>query len=284
MSSEEKKCFVIMPFSATKSHDEKYWERQFNLFLKPIIEKVKNVKAYRSEPLRGSISSQIILDLINSDIVVADLTDHNPNVLWELGVRQSFKHGTITIAEDNTAIPFHFSHKGILFYNQNHMENSEFEAQFIKSIEDCIKHPKEPDSPVLENISGRSGLYNYIMKEDSIRKIEGLITETEENTRILNDVISSLKRTHKMGVLLLNTLCLENLLVNRYLDNFNYQISYEACSNIKGLNIRVIDIKDMTLKEKDINELIEKIQNIASIFEHLIKIYKTYKESLENVK
>ena len=32
-------------------------------------------------------------------IVVADITDSKPNVYWELGVRQSFKHGTIIIRE-----------------------------------------------------------------------------------------------------------------------------------------------------------------------------------------
>ena len=72
--------------------------------------------------------------MTNADIVIADLTDHNSNVLWELGVRQSFKHSTITIAEVNTKIPFHFSHKGILFYNGDHLNNEEFEKQFKKSL------------------------------------------------------------------------------------------------------------------------------------------------------
>jgi hypothetical protein len=50
-------------------------------FLKPLIEKIEDLEAFRSEPLRGNIASQIITDLVNSDIVVADLTDHNPNVM-----------------------------------------------------------------------------------------------------------------------------------------------------------------------------------------------------------
>ena len=83
--------------------------------MKPNIEKVEDVIAFRSEPLRGNIANNIIIDLVKCDIVVADLTDHNPNVLWELGVRQSFKNCTITIAESGTSIPFHFSHKGIFF-------------------------------------------------------------------------------------------------------------------------------------------------------------------------
>ena len=75
-----KRCFVIMPFSNTKSHNQEYWTKHFELFLKPLIEGIEQVKGFRSEPLRGSIASRIILDLNYSDIVVADLTDYNPNV------------------------------------------------------------------------------------------------------------------------------------------------------------------------------------------------------------
>ena len=90
-----------MPFSKTKEHHtEEYWKRQFNSYLKPLIQRNPQLEAIRSEPLRGDIASQIITDLANDEIVVADLTDHNPNVFWELGVRQSFKHRTVTIADD----------------------------------------------------------------------------------------------------------------------------------------------------------------------------------------
>jgi hypothetical protein len=69
-----------MPFSDSENHSAQYWKRHYTSYLKPLIEVSGKIEAFRSEPLRGDISSQIITDLINSDIVVADLTDHNPNV------------------------------------------------------------------------------------------------------------------------------------------------------------------------------------------------------------
>lgn len=116
MSKKRKRCFVIMPFSETsEEHTEQYWTKHFKTFLKPLIEESGDLEVYRSKPLRGDILKQIIAELVVSPIVVADLTDGNPNVFWELGVRQSFKHGTITIAEEGTDIPFDLSVKGILF-------------------------------------------------------------------------------------------------------------------------------------------------------------------------
>src|SRR3989304_4593293 len=90
---DKKRCFVIMPFSKTEHHTEEYWTRHFGSFLKPLIERNEAFEAFRSEPLRGDIASQIITNLASSDVVVADLTDHNPNVFWELGVRHSYKQG-----------------------------------------------------------------------------------------------------------------------------------------------------------------------------------------------
>ncbi|NVM45355.1 MAG: hypothetical protein HWN79_10600 [Candidatus Lokiarchaeota archaeon] len=67
------------------------------------------------EAMREDILKKIIQSLVTSPIVLADLTDHNPNVFWELGVRQSFKHNTITIAEEGTKLPFDVSPKATIF-------------------------------------------------------------------------------------------------------------------------------------------------------------------------
>lgn len=117
MSTERKRCFVIMPFSkTTKLHNEEYWNNHFEKFLKPLIDSCTGAEAFRSAPLRQDILRQIINDLVFSPIVVADLTDSNPNVYWELGVRLSFRHGTITIANEGSVIPFDIKTKGVLLY------------------------------------------------------------------------------------------------------------------------------------------------------------------------
>ena len=148
----QKRCFVIMPFSQTSDeHAEEYWNKHFESFLKPLIRECGDLEIVRSEALRGDILKQIIQNLYDSDIVVADLTDKNPNVFWELGVRQSFRYGTITIAEERTDIPFDVSTKGMLFYYpKDHMRNQEFRKQFKKAIMDCLTNPNSPDSRVLE--------------------------------------------------------------------------------------------------------------------------------------
>ena len=96
-----------MPFSKTnEAHDENYWTTHYE-FLKTVIKEVDStLEVRRSQALRrGTLSIRIIKDLVHSEIVVADITDANPNVYWELGVRQSFAHGTVTVASSGHDVP-----------------------------------------------------------------------------------------------------------------------------------------------------------------------------------
>jgi hypothetical protein len=223
------RCFVIMPFSETKGHHtEEYWTRHFDSYLKPLIEEVDGLEAFRSEPLRDNIA-QIITYLTHSDVVLADLTDHNPSVLWELGVRQSFKHSTITIAEVGTVIPLHFSHKGILFYNGDHLNNKDFEERLRSSLRDCIEHPNEPDSPVLEMLGGRGSLYGIVHSDENQRRMNALIMEMGWNEEAIHEIFAKCSQNAalrsekkkdqcRMIGMLLKSSALEFLYINRYLD------------------------------------------------------------------
>jgi len=145
-----------MPFSQTEMHPKAYWARHFNEFLKPLIKECGDLKVSRSKALRGDLVREIVENLYDSDIVVADLTGWNPNVFWELGVRLSYKHGTITIAEEGTELPFNISTKGTLYYHpRNHIKLEEFRTQFKMAIRDCLDNPDKPDSRVLEILQSR---------------------------------------------------------------------------------------------------------------------------------
>ena len=223
-------CFVIMPFSKTNDiHTEEYWTNHYEKIIKPLI--VNNgLLPHRSEALRGNIINLIINDLVTSPIVVADLTDANPNVYWELGVRQSFRHGTITIAQDGTKLAFDLWAKGTLFYFPNNIiKNTDFEKRFSDALQHCLANPKSLDSHVLEAISGRGTLYQIISKEENIRKLEAITSETIYNVTVLRhiketcekneDIINN--KTGTSGKTVTNLLgfsAIENLHINRYLD------------------------------------------------------------------
>jgi len=95
----------------------------------------------------------IILKLNSSDIVVAILTDLNPNVWYELGIRHSLKKGTIMLLEKGDPLPFDISGYGVIKY-----EDIDFEQHVRKKICDFLKrlsNTTENDSPVFDALSMR---------------------------------------------------------------------------------------------------------------------------------
>jgi hypothetical protein len=97
-------CFVIMPF--VERDEDRYPTGFFaevlrSLFTPAIIGAGLQV---RTAKRAGSdlIQSTIINDLLGADLVLADLTEHNPNVLFELGMRISEDKPVVLVRSKGT--------------------------------------------------------------------------------------------------------------------------------------------------------------------------------------
>jgi hypothetical protein len=150
-----KRCFVIMPFSGTsKRHSQEYWTRFFTDFIKPSVENL-GYECERSIARPRHIIRDILTQLAESDIVLAVLTDFNPNVWYELGVRHTLKNGTIMIIEEGNKPPFDIQEYGFIQYQDSISARTDFEEQlrlFIRSIEKGDR----TDSPVRNFLEQRS--------------------------------------------------------------------------------------------------------------------------------
>lgn len=221
LKEKEYQCFVIMPFSkSSNEHTEDYWTNHFINLLKPLIETNPEISAHRVDVLHEDNLNQIITNLIISPIVVAELTDYNPKVFWELGVRQSFKHNTITIIEEVQKLPFDISSKATLFYNPRDKSNMDnFKNCFNSALIDCINNPENTDSHVLETIFRRGTLYEILQYENSKRRLEALLYELQRNLRIWNRMVHLIDlKKGGMHARFFRTAALELLITNRYLD------------------------------------------------------------------
>jgi hypothetical protein len=81
-------CFVIMPFTEREEgHSPGFFAEVLNSLIVPAAKSVGFVVRTANRQGSDIIQSTIVNDLLKADLVVADLTEHNPNVLFELGVR-----------------------------------------------------------------------------------------------------------------------------------------------------------------------------------------------------
>ena len=100
-------CFVIMPFrERDESRPDGFFSEVLNALITPAATEAGFV--VRSAKRSGSdvIQRTIIRDLLAADLVVADLTEHNPNVMFELGMRMREDKPVALIREIGTGSVF----------------------------------------------------------------------------------------------------------------------------------------------------------------------------------
>ena len=104
-------AFVAMPFTEkTSAYPKGYFDEVLKHLITPAAVKA-NFNA-RTAKKAGSevIQSTIVNDLDAADLVIVDLTEHNPNVLFELGMRIAFNKPVCLIRAKGTAAIFDIDH------------------------------------------------------------------------------------------------------------------------------------------------------------------------------
>jgi hypothetical protein len=97
------KLFVAIPFKEREiSRPRGFFEEVLNSLIVPAGSEAGFNVATANKSGSDIIQATIINDLLDADLVVADLTEHNPNVLFELGVRMAEKKPVALIRAKGT--------------------------------------------------------------------------------------------------------------------------------------------------------------------------------------
>ncbi len=105
-------CFVIMPFTSP-------WSDRTYAVIKETVE-ASGFACNRGDDFRGRVILTDIWQRINEvEVILADLTDENPNVYYELGLAHALGKEVIPIAQIGTRVPFDQQVFRILFYEDS---------------------------------------------------------------------------------------------------------------------------------------------------------------------
>lgn len=120
-NADGKTCFVIMPFSERLSNRPKgFFDEVFESLIKAAAEQAGFDVSTANKDGSDVIQSTIINQLMDADLVIADLTDHNPNVLFELGFRMAQEKPVAIIKTSDTGGIFDVDNMLRVFeYSQN---------------------------------------------------------------------------------------------------------------------------------------------------------------------
>ena len=233
-------CFVIMPFSGE-------FNSYYSEILKPAIEKCK-LRSVRADEIYGikPIIEDIAECIINAEIIIADVTDKNPNVNYELGMAHALGKNVIIISQRVDDIPFDYRHIRAILYDMKKVNwSKKLENELIETIKSIV-------SDTSKSYSIRA--IEKFHKQNSINNTWGLkeIFETRQKMNIrLNEAWEDLQN-------------------NLDIIGFGFKSFRDAHTNSviekveKGLKIRILTLNPFSQfvkqREKDELELNESIK------------------------
>lgn len=129
MNESKKTCFVIMPFSPELHY--------FYLYMKKYIKEVHNIHCERADDqvLTIPVLDKINDSIQNADVIIADCSERNPNVFYELGIAHAQGKKVILITKDPIdKAPSDVRHFEFIKYELNK------DTEFFKKLDNALRN------------------------------------------------------------------------------------------------------------------------------------------------
>lgn len=120
--------------------------------------------------------------LVEARLVIADLTDHNPNVFYELAVRHAMKKPVVQLIQSGQRIPFDIAQMRTILYDLGDPDNVVVSRdQLIEQIRAVEANPTDVDNPISSGIQ----LQNLVRSDNPLAKSHAEIIATLQELRAL---------------------------------------------------------------------------------------------------
>ena len=239
------KCFIITPIGDDTDPIRRHIEGIIDAALRPALEdKYDLVVAHRiSEP--GSITKQIITEIYSAKLVVANLTNRNPNVMYELALRHSLGKPVIMIAEKGTPLPSDIVMERTIFY-QNDARGVIELRESIAAAEKEIDYDKteRPIYNVLQDVLKDRQIIEF-------SESQSISQEDDGNATVLKYILQKL--TNLEDAVQTSRPLMQNAESRRCLDGVVFAFSYVKSTQPYQVEKLLMRLQRVTQIEQDIS-------------------------------
>ena len=187
---ELKQCFVIAPIGDDDSDIRERSDEILDVVIIPAatacdyaVERVDKIS--RS----GVITHQIIERLVNSDLVIADLTGPNANVFYELAVRHVSRKPFIQLIEKGEVIPFDVRQNRTVYIDRATLRGGlDAKDEIVRQIRSLEQNPDDGDNPIAVSL-------DLMLFRKSDKPVEKAVADLTEGFLATRDELQKLAQT-----------------------------------------------------------------------------------------
>lgn len=252
-------CFIITPIGDDNSDTFRKAKGVIESVIKPTLAGFGygDIKASYEINISGMINTQIINRIISDDLVVANLTDNNPNVMYELCLRHVVAKPIVHICENGTMLPFDIKGNRTIFYKNDMLGVEELKVQICNFMNEIDYSKDNMDNPVYNAYKYGTLLKDYKDSRELdifelLLEIKDEIAADRNNSKIRKDVSimsGNPVRVNSSGVIFDDLLNINVSELYKYADAKHYRTHSDSKLRVhemaKDLNITsqtIIDI------------------------------------------
>lgn len=132
-------CFVMQPFASPLGD-------YYNKIYDPAIRKagLNPIRADQDIFGTGKIIDQIWSGINSAKVLIAELTQRNPNVFYELGLAHALKKPVVLVSSNQEDVPFDLQHIRVIYYDVNDpFWGNKLIDKVAENILSALKNPEE---------------------------------------------------------------------------------------------------------------------------------------------
>ena len=209
-----KTCFVVSPIGETDSEIRSNADKLFKYIISPVCE------SCGFEPVRvdqindsDSITQTIIDKLLSSELVIADISGHNPNVFFEMGYRKCTDKPIIHLKKKGETIPFDVNTVRTFEYDLTDLDNVEETKKRLEQTIGTFSFENKTNALGQDEENNKQLFFQSILTmlyqiQDSITELKEQINkkDTETIQAIMQTSLNNAQKEESTYVVIMKTL------------------------------------------------------------------------------
>jgi hypothetical protein len=182
----DKECFFIAPIGPDDSDIRRRSDGVRDFIVREAAE-ANELETRRADDVDepGQITSQIVEHCLKAKMVVADLTEGNANVYYELSVRHGKQLPAVLIAEHGTPLPFDVGQARVIFFDPTDLSSA---GSAREAVRQQIGAALESEGPFENPISSGMRLAALEAGDPSQRALASVMERLDRMAAMTNEV------------------------------------------------------------------------------------------------